>query len=81
MNWFWLQCVYDFTAVDDCEGLSLPDEKIGAPPNAVVLSLFQMFFVRENPAKNPIERIGSPSFCTNFQRMAVIARSRDFDSL
>ena len=36
-----------------------PDEKIGVPPNAAVLSLFQMFFCEKNPAKNPIDRIGS----------------------
>ena len=30
------------------------------------------------PAKNPIDRVGS--FFMNFQRMAVIARSRDFDT-
>ena len=39
-----------------------------------------VFFCEKNPAKNPIDRIGTPSFCKNFQRMAVIARSRDFDS-
>ena len=57
------------------------DEKIGPPPNAAVLSLFQMFFCEKNPAKNPIGGIGPPSFCKNFQWMVVIARSRDFDSL
>ena len=35
----------------------------------------------KNPAKNPIDRIGPSSFCKNFQQMAVIARSRDLDSL
>ena len=40
----------------------------------------KMFFCEKNPAKNPIGGIGPPSFCKNFQWMAVIARSRDFDS-
>ena len=35
----------------------------------------------KNPAKNPIDRIGPPPFSKKFQRMVVIARSRDFDSL
>ena len=37
-------------------------------------------FCEKNPAKNPIGEIGPPSFFKNFQRMVVIAHSRDFDS-
>ena len=52
INWFWLQSGYDFTAVDDCEDLS-HRLKIGPLPNAAVLSLFQMFFVRKTLQRTP----------------------------
>ena len=45
----------------------LSDEKIGSPPSAAVLSLCQMFFYeKKNPAKNPIDRLGSPPFSRIF---------------
>ena len=60
-----------------------PDEKIGPPPNAAVLSLFQMFFVRKTPSKNPIDRIFPPPFSRIFngwQSLLAAVTLTAFDS-
>ena len=46
----------------------LSDEKIGPPPNAAVFKLVSNVSCEKNPAKNPIDRVGSPPFSRIFNR-------------